>query len=242
MKRTLLVLSRLIPLAATSRTEQGAAVGRLGWRSHRRGRLLAFCFGVVTFAAINFELTTAVSAAPVEAATIADHFSSVKSMSGDFVQSGPRAEKTSGRFFLQRPGKLRFDYGGRSGIGLIADGKSVVIYKKKLKTSRLYSLSKIPLKLLLEDQVEFSGSRLKSIKDDGAQIIIKLGDKSVFGNSNITMVFDKTSLDLRRWSLTDERGQSTTVTIFNVKQGVRAPPGTFTIDYAANRELNTTTK
>jgi len=42
--------------------------------------------------------------------------------------------------------------------------------------------------------------------------------------------------------LTDERGQSTTVTISNVKVGARAPPGTFTIDYAANREFNTTLK
>jgi outer membrane lipoprotein-sorting protein len=205
-------------------------------------RLLAFWFAVVSAAAINVALTTAVSAAPVEAKTIADHFSSVKSMSGDFVQSGPKAEKTSGRFFLQRPGKIRFNYAGQSGISVIADGKSLVVYNKKLKTSRLYALSKTPLKLLLDNEVDFSGRRLKSIREDGAQIIIKLADKSAFGNSNITMVFDRKSLDLRRWSLTDERGLTTTVTIFNVKQGVRAPAGTFTIDYAANREFNTTTK
>jgi len=69
---------------------------------------------------------------------------------------------------------------------LIADGKSVVIYNKKLKTSRLYALSETPLKLLLDDKVEFSGSRLKSIKNDGGQVAIKLADKSVLGNSNIT--------------------------------------------------------
>ncbi|PBB24036.1 MULTISPECIES: outer membrane lipoprotein carrier protein LolA [unclassified Mesorhizobium] len=205
-------------------------------------RLLAFWFVVVSATAINSELTPAVAAAPADAATIADHFSAIKSMSGDFVQSGPRAEKTSGRFFLQRPGKLRFDYAGQSGISLIADGRSVVIYNKKLKTSRLYALSKTPLKLVLDDEVEFSGNRVKGIRDDGAQVIIKLADKSAFGNSNITMVFDKKSLDLRRWSLTDERGQITTVTISNVKEGVRAPPGTFTIDYAANRQFNTKAK
>ncbi|WP_244748512.1 outer membrane lipoprotein carrier protein LolA [Mesorhizobium sp. 131-3-5] len=142
-----------------------------------------------------------------DAATIANHFSAIKSMSGDFVQSGPREEKSGGRFFLQCPGKLRFDYAGKSGISLIADGKSVEIYNERLKTSHLDSLSKTPLKLLLDDKVEFSGSRLKSVKDDGAQVVtIKLADKSVFGNSNITMVFDRKSLDLRRWSLTDERG------------------------------------
>jgi outer membrane lipoprotein-sorting protein len=205
-------------------------------------KLLGFWFAVVSAALINVELTTAISAAPVEAKTIADHFSSVKSMSGDFVQSGPKAEKTSGRFFLQRPGKIRFNYAGQSGVSVIADGKSLVVYNKKLKTSRLYALSKTPLKLLLDNKVDFSGRRLKSIRDDGAQIIIKLADKSAFGNSNITMVFDRKSLDLRRWSLTEKRGLTTTVTIFNVKQGVRAPAGTFVIDYAANREFNTTTK
>ncbi|KQU83172.1 hypothetical protein ASD99_06955 [Mesorhizobium sp. Root695] len=205
-------------------------------------KLLALWFAVASAAAINVGLTTAISAAPVEAKTIADHFSSVKSMSGDFVQSGPKAEKTGGRFFLQRPGKIRFNYAGQSGVSVIADGKSLVVYNKKLKTSRLYALSKTPLKLLLDNKVDFSGRRLKSIRDDGAQIIIKLADKSAFGNSSITMVFDRKSLDLRKWSLTDERGLTTTVTIFNVKQGVRPPAGTFTIDYAANREFNTTTK
>ncbi|MER9317643.1 outer membrane lipoprotein carrier protein LolA [Mesorhizobium sp. M0659] len=205
-------------------------------------RLRAFWFAVVSAVAINAELSTAALAAPVEAKTIADHFSSVKSMSGDFVQSGPRAERTKGKFFLQRPGKIRFNYAGQSGVSVIADGKSLVVYNKKLKTSRLYALSKTPLKLLLDNHVNFSGNRLKSIKDDGAQVIIRLADKSAFGNSNITMVFDRESLDLRRWTLTDERGLTSTVTISNVKQGVRAPAGTFTIDYAANREFNTKTK
>ncbi|ESY11107.1 outer membrane lipoprotein carrier protein LolA [Mesorhizobium sp. M0615] len=205
-------------------------------------RLRAFWFAVVSAVAINAELSTAALAAPVEAKTIADHFSSVKSMSGDFVQSGPRAERTKGKFFLQRPGKIRFNYAGQSGVSVIADGKSLVVYNKKLKTSRLYALSKTPLKLLLDNQVNFSGNRLKSIRDDGAQVIIRLADKSAFGNSNITMVFDRESLDLRRWTLTDERGLTSTVTISNVKQGVRAPAGTFTIDYAANREFNTKTK
>ncbi|RWC56735.1 outer membrane lipoprotein carrier protein LolA [Mesorhizobium sp.] len=210
--------------------------------AYRIKKLLGFLFAVVSAAAMNGASTTAISAAPVEAKTIADHFSSVKSMSGDFVQSGPKAEKTRGRFFLQRPGKVRFNYAGQSGISVIADGKSLVVYNRKLKTSRLYALSKTPLKLLLDNKVDFSGNRLKSIRDDGAQIIIKLADRSAFGNSNISMVFDRKSLDLRRWSLTDEKGLTTTVTISNVKQGVRAPEGTFVIDYAANRELNTATK
>lgn len=72
--------------------------------------------------------------------------------------------------------------------------------------------------------------------------MVRLTDKSAFGNSNITMVFDRKSLDLRRWSFTDDKGLTTTVTITNVKQSIRAPAGTFMIGYAANREFNTKTK
>ena len=203
-------------------------------------RLLGFWLVLVSAVATSVELSPSLSAAPMEAQTIADHFSSVKSMSGDFVQSGPKAEKSSGRFFLQRPGKIKFNYAGQSGLSVIADGKSLVVHNKKLKTSRLYSLSKTPLKVLLDNKVDFSGSRLKSLREQGDLVIIKLADKSAFGNSNISMMFDRKTLDLRKWSLIDEKGLTTTVTIFNVKQGVRFAGGTFTIDYAANREYNTT--
>lgn len=198
-------------------------------------RLIGFWFILV---AINGEFTTAPSAAPVDAQEIADHFSSVKSMSGDFVQSGPKAEKTSGSFFFQRPGKVRFNYAGQSGVTVITDGKSLVVYNKKLKTSRLYALAKTPLKLLLDSKVDFSGRRLKSIKEDGNLVTIRLA----FGSSDIGMTFDRKSLDLRKWTVTDERGLTTTITISNVKQGVRVAEGTFKIDYAANREYNTKTK
>jgi outer membrane lipoprotein-sorting protein len=205
-------------------------------------KLIGFWFILVAAGAINGELTTSPSAAPAEAQEIADHFSSVKSMSGDFFQSGPKAEKTSGKFFFLRPGRIRFNYAGQSGVSVIADGKSLVVYNKKLKTSRLYALAKTPLKLLLDNKVDFSGRRLKSIKEDGNLVIVTLADKSAFGNSDITMTFDRKSLDLRKWSVTDERGLTTTITISNVKQGVRVADGTFKIDYAANREYNTTTK
>ncbi|MFB9983371.1 outer-membrane lipoprotein carrier protein LolA [Mesorhizobium kowhaii] len=210
-------------------------------------RLLGLCLAFVGAASINvapgFQLIApALSAAPVTAQMIADHFSSVKSMSGDFVQSGPKGEQTGGNFFLQRPGKIRFNYTGRSSVNVIADGKSLVIYNKKLKTSRLYSLSKTPLKLLLDNQVDFSGNRFRGMKEEGDLIAIRLADKSSFGNSKIAMMFDRRSFELRRWTITDEQGLSTTVTIFNVKHGVHFTEGTFTIDYSANREFNTTTK
>ncbi len=191
----------------------------------------------------GYQLVAAAQAAvPPAAQKIADHFSSVRSMSGEFVQFGPKGEQTGGRFFLERPGKIRFNYDGSSNFRVISDGKSVVILNKKLNTSDLYPLSKTPLKLLLDDRIDLSGGRVKAVKEEDDLTTIKLSDKSVFGNAMITMMFDPKSSELRQWTITDAQGKDTTVMIFNVKEGVSFPPDTFAIDYTANRELNTRTR
>lgn len=184
-------------------------------------------------------LASAQAAVPQTAQKIADHFSSVKSMSGEFVQFGPKGEQTGGKFFLERPGKIRFNYDGASNFRVISDGQSVVILNKRLKTSDLYPLSKTPLKLLLDNRIDLSGGRVKSVKEENDLTTIQLADKSVFGNSKITMMFDPKSYELRQWTITDAQGKDTTVMIFNVKEGVNFAPDTFAIDYTANRELNT---
>ncbi|MBN9552503.1 MAG: outer membrane lipoprotein carrier protein LolA [Alphaproteobacteria bacterium] len=191
----------------------------------------------------GYQLVAAAQAAvPPAAQKIADHFSSVRSMSGEFVQFGPKGEQTGGKFFLERPGKIRFNYDGSSNFRVISDGRSVVILNKKLNTSDLYPLSKTPLKLLLDDRIDLSGGRVKAVKEDDDLTTIKLSDKSVFGNAMITMMFDPKTYDLRQWTITDAQGKDTTVMIFNTKEGVSFPADTFAIDYTANRELNTKTR
>ena len=172
------------------------------------------------------------------AQNIADHFSSVKSMAGEFVQFGPRGEQTGGKFFIERPGKIRFNYESPSNFRVVADGKSVVIENPKLKTSELYSLSQTPLKLLLDERIDLSGKKVKSIKEEADLTTITLADKSVFGNATITMMFDPKSYDLRQWTVTDTQGKDTTVMIYNVQNGVSLDPGIFKINYRAVNENN----
>ena len=172
----------------------------------------------------------AAQAASEAAQKIADHFANVSSMSGEFVQFGPRGEQTGGKFFIQRPGKIRFNYDASSGYQVISDGKSVVIDNKKLNTMDLYPLSKTPLKLLLEKRIDLSGDKVKSVKEEADLTTIQLADKSVFGNSTITMMFDPKTYELRQWTIRDAQGKDTTVMIFNVQQDVQLDPSLFAID------------
>ena len=150
----------------TTLNETAAAIDR------RRRKLLGL--GLTAFgAAIMGSAMPAVSlvgqaeaAAAAAAQKIADHFSSVQTMSGEFVQFGPRGEQTGGKFFIQRPGKIRFNYEAPSSTTVVSDGRSVVVENVKLKTADLYPLSKTPLKLLLDDNIDLSGNKVKSVKEE----------------------------------------------------------------------------
>jgi outer membrane lipoprotein-sorting protein len=188
------------------------------------------------FLPIGFgSISTAASAAS-SPQKIADHFSSIKTLTGEFVQFGPRGEQTGGTFYISRPGKIRFNYEKPSPIRVVADGKSVVVNNKKLDTWDLYPLNKTPLKLLLSEQIDLTGERIKSVKEDADLTTIVMGDKSVFGNSKITLMFDRVNFDLKQWTITDAQGLDTTVMIFNTKAGVKFDPKLFEIDYTRVRD------
>ena len=190
---------------------------------------------------VGLPAVTAAEAAKGPSATaqkIADHFSAVRTMTGEFVQFGPKGEQTGGKFYIQRPGRIRFNYDGPSAFRVIADGKSVVINNQKLKTWDLYPLSKTPLKLLLDDEIDLSGKKVKSVKEEADLTTVELADKSVFGNARIAMMFDPNSYELRQWTITDAQGKDTTVMIFNVKHDVEIDASLFKIDYSKVSEAN----
>ncbi len=203
----------------------------------RRGVLLAAMTAMITAATAMGPLPGTIARAGT-AQQIADHFASVKTMTGEFVQFGPRGEQTGGKFFIERPGRIRFNYEKPSAFRVVSDGKSVVISNKKLKTADLYPLSKTPLKLLLDEKIDISGDRVQKVREEDDLTTITLADKSVFGNSTITMMFDPASYELRQWTIRDAQGKDTTVMIFNVKQGVKFDPKIFKIDYRKVAETN----
>jgi outer membrane lipoprotein-sorting protein len=169
---------------------------------------------------------------------IADHFASIRTMSGEFVQFDARGRQTGGKFYIQRPGKIRFNYDGKSGFRVISDGDSVVLENQRMKTMDLYPLSKTPLKLLLAERIDLSGNRVRSVKEEADQTVIQLVDKSAFGNAQITMVFDPSTYELRQWTIRDAQGKDTTVMVFNVQKDVAIDQSLFRIDYKKNLELN----
>lgn len=196
-----------------------------------RRRLLGAAGAFTMAAAVVPALATPAAAAPEFAAAqkIADHFASIKTMAGEFIQFGPKGEQTGGKFFIQRPGKIRFNYEEPSPMRVISDGHQVVVGNRKLKTWQVYPLNKTPLKLLLGETIDLSGKLVRDVKEDPDLITITLGDKSIFGDSTIKMMFDPKTFDLKQWTITDNQGKETAVIIMNVETGMGFEPRVFAL-------------
>lgn len=209
--------------------------GRLfGAGMTRRGFVTAAAASLAV-AALPLPVFAQSAASNQVAQKIADHFSSVKTMMGEFVQFGPRGEQTGGKFYIERPGKLRFNYEDPSPLRVISDGRNVVLGNVKLKTWDVYPLSKTPLSLLLADRIDLGHEKVRSVKEEADLTTIVLGDRSVFGDSTITLMFDPRTYDLRQWTITDAQAKDTSVMIFNIQTGVKFDQKVFEVPYEQTR-------
>lgn len=192
-----------------------------------------FVLAIVALASIAF-LAPAVNAkandkqAAVDA--ISDHFTSVPTMTGEFIQFGPNGEQTGGTFYIHRPGKIRFNYEDPSPIMVVSNGKTLAVNNKKLKTWSYYPLRKTPLSLLLSDKIRIDDKSIRKIDAQDDITTVVMGDKNIFGDSEITLLFDPITQDLRQWTIKDDQGKETSVMIFNVEKNVDISDKLFRIE------------
>ena len=168
---------------------------------------------------------------------VSAYLSRVHVMSAQFAQIGADGRRSSGTFYVQKPGKVRFEYDPPSPIDIIADGSSVVVRDRRLSTQDLYPLSQTPLRFLLADKIDLlRDTHVTSVTSDELFVSIVVEEKqALIGTSRLMMMFDAKSLELRQWVVTDPQGFDTTIAVSNLDSNRRPDPNLFRIDYTDYR-------
>jgi outer membrane lipoprotein-sorting protein len=168
------------------------------------------------------------------------YLSSVQTMVGNFVQVGPDGGRTQGTFYIQKPGKVRFEYNPPTPIDIIADGSSVVVRDRNLATQDLYPLSQTPLRYLLADRIDIlRDTDVISVTSDDTFVTVVIEEKQlVVGTSRLMIMFDAKDLALKQWTVTDPQGLDTTVAVFNLDATKKPDPNLFVINYQRNTGAN----
>lgn len=157
-------------------------------------------------------------------------------LQAEFVQTGSNGRRVEGKLYLQKPGRLRFEYKAPAQLEIIADGSSVVIRDRKLGTQDLYGIGQTPLKFLLREKVDLArDTKLVEINPAPDVVSVRIEDKSTFGGtSRIELLFDAKSYALKQWTVIDPQGYQTAVALRNVDTGHQPDPALFQIDYSRN--------
>ncbi|MGX1790173.1 outer membrane lipoprotein carrier protein LolA [Bosea sp. NPDC055332] len=161
------------------------------------------------------------------------YFNGFSTLQGDFIQFAADGRRFEGKLYIQRPGKMRFEYRPPVTMEVVADGTSVAIRDRKLATQDLYSIGQTPLKFLLKEQMNLEkDSIVTGVSTKGDILSLKLEDRSTLGGtSKITLNFDLTANELRQWVVIDPQGYETSVSLYNLDTQRRPDQKNFVIDY-----------
>jgi outer membrane lipoprotein-sorting protein len=161
---------------------------------------------------------------------VSAYLNSIKTMRGGFTQIGGEGQIVNGKFYILKPGKMRFDYDPPSPTLVISDGLTIAVYNTKLNTANRYPLSSTPLNLLLSSTLDLKrSSAVVGVEHQPGQLIINARSTDRRATGNITIVLSDPGLELRQWTIVDAQGLPTTVSLHDVQQGVAMPESAFKI-------------
>ena len=168
-----------------------------------------------------------------QAAKVSAYLSSLQNLVGNFVQVGPDGSKTKGDFFIQKPGKVRFEYDPPTPIDIVADGSSLVVRDRNLATQDVYPLSQTPLRFLLSDRIDLmKDTNVVSVTSDDLYVSVTIEEKqALIGTSRLMLMVGAKDGQLKQWTVTDPQGYDTTVAVYNLDSSKKIDPGMFKIDF-----------
>jgi outer membrane lipoprotein-sorting protein len=193
-----------ITLAQEGKKEPSNPVGGGTWNAKVNPDASAPVAGA-TLDAKQMELVNKVSA----------YFNQLDNLKGAFVQTGADNKRMRGRFFLKRPGRLRFEYALPSKQLIVSDGQMVAIQDFDINTDDRITLDQTPFRVLLRKDVDLlRDARILDAQESEDLAVITLQDKSPDAPGKIKLFLSKLpQLELKEWVTTDAQGLDTRIEV-----------------------------
>ena len=152
-----------------------------------------------------------------------------KGLTADFLQVAADGSTRTGKAWLERPGKMRFEYGPPDKQLLVAGFGLLVYHDPQLDQTTNIPLGSTPLGILLAKHVDLSSGDvvITNIQQQPGEDDITLIRKGREAAGSLTLMFSTDPLELRQWLVNDAQGRQTRVTLYNVKPGGPYPNSLF---------------
>lgn len=163
------------------------------------------------------------------------HLKAVRTMTAAFTQTAGNGAIATGRMTLARPGKVRFAYGGKSPLLVVARGGSLFVIDYQVAQLQRWPIKDTPLAVLLDP--EGSLRQRARILESGpgalpGQVVIRAEDPKHPEYGRITVFFKEDArapggLMLTGWQVVDVQGKTTQVALSDVALNTPVDPRSF---------------
>ena len=154
---------------------------------------------------------------------------SITTMKARFLQVASSGSYAEGDIYLKRPGKMRLDYDDPNPMLIIADGTFLIYHNRKTKGVTHMFINMTPANFILEANIKFASQNIivtGFARSPGVfRVSMVQADDPMEGS--ITLVFSDKPMELRKWTITDSEGVSTTVSLLGQQYGHHLKPRLF---------------
>jgi outer membrane lipoprotein-sorting protein len=139
------------------------------------------------------------------------YLQNLSSAQGTFVETGPGGQRREGRFYLRRPGRMRFEYTNPAGLLVVSDGYNVKRYDPRLNVFRQVPLGATPLSTFLARNVRLDqGVRIDRVtRMQSGAFAITARDSGKPNEGYVILAFAGSPMRLQEWSIVDAQGART---------------------------------
>ena len=188
--------------------------------------VFALALGATTLAS-----TVATAAEKLSLNEISSYMNSFATAQADFTQVNDDGSLSTGKLYIRRPGKLRFEYDPpHSGLVLAEAGTVAIMDPKSNQPPETYPLSRTPLSIILARNVNLGRANMVVGHGfDGVSTVVRAQDPKNPEYGSIEMMFTDAPVQLRKWVIHGSSGETTTVILGDMKTGMSFKSSLFSI-------------
>jgi outer membrane lipoprotein-sorting protein len=155
-------------------------------------------------------------------AVLEQYLRSVDTLVSRFTQVSSDGGYSQGQLWLDRPGKMRFEYDDPVPVLMIANGMELLYYDRELEQPTYVPLWETPLWMVLKEDATLSdGIEVMGLRRTETEVEVRVREADHPDRGQLVLRFHRNPLQLKGWTVVDQQGIATEVTLVDPQWGVQ---------------------
>lgn len=158
-------------------------------------------------------------------AEVEQYLGGLDTLHARFRQVSSNGGRATGEVWVDRPGKLRFEYDPPNPILLVSNGRFLLHYDRRLEQTSYVPISRTPLWFLIRERIDLSEAEdyaLADVERNAERVVLHIvrDDAAPGEPGSVAVLFARDPLQLTAWRIVDQQGITTTVHLEDLEFGV----------------------